>query len=439
MTTDATFLAISDIHFDPFSSSGWRSLIGKDAADWPDELLKLDPTPSGDGADANWALLTSVVEKAASKGAAKGVDFIVYPGDFLCHHWWNHLQPGTELETFTTTAMQVIFNLFDLHFPNTPMFMTFGNDDGYSGDYRLAASPSTFLTDVEPMCKKALGTAAAHADFTDFHTSGSYAATLPGVGRRLLSISNTSWSHDRRRTAMGTAEGDHVITWLDNQLKAASTATPKHPVWLLMHIPPGGNTWGSHGSHARNWTDHFLAAYEHTIAKYDVQVDVAFTGHTHMDDYRFMNYVHNGTKRMIMHKIVPAVSRIFNQNAAFQVYTTTGDTITDWTTYCRDAGGNWQTYNAVKDYKHTSPTALLAQFRRMDAAVEQAENERNPDWSTASHETYAYRHDFKTQNGSIRTHVVGPYLDQVLDLAPQKRVRPPATEISLEEAMQLPD
>ena len=83
------------------------------------------------------------------------------------------------------------------------------------------------------------------------------------------------------------------LDWLDATLDAARASG--RPVWIVMHVPPGGDlaTTGSDvdsQGHVTQPTMMLRAAPQDELlailaAHRDV-VTAAFTGHTHMDEYR---------------------------------------------------------------------------------------------------------------------------------------------------------
>lgn len=374
--TDASFVAVSDVHLDTFdgmTSAQTQQLVTLDPADWSKFLLEHcgPPTRPGSHMDANTALYEAVRSRVPhaltdDQGNATGPDFLVYPGDFLRHECWSHarqsgLDHDQQHKLFVGTVEMVLDGLTSL-FEGVPVFMTFGNDDSSVGDYRLRYD-GTFLADVAPSCRRAFGS--ADVDDDQLTTTGCYAATLPGLGHRLISLSNVFWSHSRWGSEPGAKD---VLDYLDDQLGEAAATGQR--VWLLMHIPPGGSCYVSgHGGsrrvhHGRNWHHHDQVAFQQTIDRHDVAIDIAFAGHTHMDDFRIWRHSPGGQPRPLLVKIVPGVSPKFGQNPGFQLYRTTGGAVSDWTTHYLD-GDDWQSYVATDSYGAVDPASLLRTFEAM--------------------------------------------------------------------------
>src|SRR5262245_52059274 len=80
-----TFVVISDIHFDPFSTPELASTMANSPpGTWPTTLASAVNQPmSRPGQDTNHALL--VTSLAAFAKAMAGAEFAIVPGDFLAH------------------------------------------------------------------------------------------------------------------------------------------------------------------------------------------------------------------------------------------------------------------------------------------------------------------------------------------------------------------
>jgi len=376
-TTSGRFLAISDIHFDPFdgktdpNSQLAQDLLQLPASDWPAYFDKLDLTPTlpGQRLDANYALMQETLDHAAS--VAADVDFIVYPGDFMRHDLWHSWgaaeQNGIDqqdLPQFFKKMVEVVLNAITTRFPNTPLLMTFGNDDSYTADYAL---DSAFLADMATLCPPVFGDAVDQVGLSEFASTGCYTATLPGSATTLISLANVSWSTRGNNSVQGAA----VLNYLNDQLEALPAGSH---VWLMMHVPPGDSCFidRSHTlQQSPNWQAPYNVAFQRAIDDHDVTIDIVFTGHTHMDDFRFGTNQRAHGKDVVMYKIVPAVSPKFGQNPCFQVYNAPNGVITDWTTHYREshpdaAGNHWPAPSSARaDYQFTDPAQLLERFRSM--------------------------------------------------------------------------
>ncbi|MEC9148631.1 MAG: hypothetical protein VX470_07305 [Planctomycetota bacterium] len=133
----------------------------------------------------------------------------------------------------------------------------------------------------------------------------------------------------------GPLPGRKQIAWLEQELDLAKRENKR--VWLVMHVPPGLDSYaeqkaGGKCLTASMWTPEFTTRYLEIIEKYESVLQVGFAGHTHMDDFRVT--MHEG-RPLLVHKLVPAVSPIFKNRPAFQIF--------QWDS-ARRVVQNWQTY-----------------------------------------------------------------------------------------------
>lgn len=417
------FLAISDIHFDPFAGLGSAAvadLATRPAAQWGailDAKLKAQPlaTPlARKWSDSNYHLLIAALKQAAL--AVPSPDFILYPGDFLAHNWQhsygaaNIVSDVKLYEAFTKTAVQVVADEIKAVFPSTPAFATIGNDDSYCEDYWIQ-SDGHFLSDFASVWAPMLHGQGSATFAADFASLGCYTADLPHLpDHRLISINNLFWSNsycspNHTPAAkevcgcqdLGDTPGLAVLAWVKQALDDAAAANKT--VWLLMHIPMGLDSHHEGtGMHTvvHQWKPSFQDAFQSMIDASASSIQHSFNGHTHMDDYRFGTQ--NG--QTLMHKVIPAVSPIFGNAPAVQVYDydRADGAVTGWTTnYLTDFNADyesapWATYDSAI---YVTPDQL-----RNDLAATVAD----ADSKTAT----AYRQHYKTDR-SILTGEAFPY------------------------------
>ena len=127
------------------------------------------------------------------------------------------------------------------------------------------------------------------------------------------------------------------LRWLAETLEQAQAA--HESVWLLMHVPPGINSYNSAVSVKQGgppetfWQQELTARFLQLADRHAATMQVGFVGHTHMDDFRVVRK--DGSPSLLL-KIAPAVSPIFGNNPGYQVHQ-----------YDRESGAlfNYQTYN----------------------------------------------------------------------------------------------
>ena len=355
------FLVISDIHFNVFNDldkGEFQKLAGMDVSDWPSFFEELNQPVVELGKDSNYTLMVSALAAAAKRFPDSS--FVIFPGDFMGHDWqakYDALASQTVEEdpaayrAFTSKALQLIAKEFREHFPASTILPTLGNDDAFCSDYWIQPN-GAFLKVFGEIWLPLMKDAADPAKFREsFRALGCYVADLPTFpNHRLIALNSVLWSdsycdvyHDPIESKsnccecsnLGATPGEAQFAWLERKLAAAKAAGKI--VWLLMHVPPGLDSYtearsGGQNAAAHFWTTDFTARYLDLLGQYRDTIQVSFAGHTHKDDYRIDKI--DGLP-VLLHKIIPAVSPIFGNNPAIQVYhadSTTGDLI------------NWQTH-----------------------------------------------------------------------------------------------
>lgn len=356
------FLVISDLHFDPYaglSPQQFQQLSDLPAKDWPDFFRALKHPVSGVGADSNYALIVSALDAAQKR--IPDSPFILFPGDLMTHDWqrkYNELaersieKDPVAFREFTQKAIRVLATEFHKRFPAAPVFVTLGNDDSFCQDYWIQPG-GEFLEKFCEIWRPMLDDTIDVEQFSDsFKALGVYTAELPGLhSERLIAINSVFWSGSYATNYFkpdavnccdcenpGPTPGRAQIKWLELQLLRARKENQR--VWLLMHIPPGLDSYAEEkvngqSQTAEMWADEFSLAYRKLIADYQDVVRISFNGHVHMDDFR-MDRIDD--EHVVLHKIVPAVSPVFGNNPAFQVFQLDDSSceITNWQTQFLD-------------------------------------------------------------------------------------------------------
>ncbi len=330
------FLLISDIHFSPFGTAELsRELASKPASEWESILATAADTGrvSNYGYDSNYELMRSALADASRNLPAP--DFILYPGDFMAHEWYKQylacFGSAEGYQAFTRKAIAFMGLQFRKFFGATPVLPTLGNDDAFCGDY-LIQPKGDFLRMFARLWQRFLGKGADLSSFREHvPIGGYYSIKLPQMKAHRLVVLNSIFmsagypkgpcdnglrpvppSLCRTAGSPGACE----LQWLEEVLTEARQAGER--VWLLMHIPPGLNSYttAKDGSPASFWDAKATETFSVLLASYGDLVQVAFAGHTHMDDYRLLDY----GKGRLLTKIAPAVSPIFGNNPAYQIY-----------------------------------------------------------------------------------------------------------------------
>ncbi len=381
--TDFRFLSISDLHFNPCSASGIIPALAKAApADWEGVLAGVSPY----GQDSNFPLLASFLADAA--GQATDSQFMLFSGDFLAHRLHRYYQQAVGeglagFEAFIEKTVLFLADQFQRAFPGKVVFPVLGNDDSYDGDYRITTDSGfleMFMKAWAPIMDGVAQAGGSTSFAQTFTRGGYYSSSLPGLPDRQLLVLNNIFMSNRYAGSDTPSTISAQLAWLDTAL--AACAGDGKRAWVMMHEPLGVNVWTSLHPHNRaiaEQTVTFLQAAWHaqllaTLEKYHAAIEIVFSGHTHMDEFRL---VHDSGGQPILHNhITPAVSPLFGNNPAYQVFTLAPDGrgIADYTTRYLDLGAavagqaDWQPeYSFAKRYAQPGldATSLMAVWKAM--------------------------------------------------------------------------
>lgn len=314
-------LSLSDLHFNPcYDPSIVPSLEESSVADWQDIFEASEHQQlSAYGEDTNYPLFMSCMEQLVT---FDDISFVIFSGDFLGHDLRRSYEVATKdktmagFESFVTKTFQFIVQQLKVHLPGVTVYPTLGNDDSFDGDYEIEAN-GAFLSMVqkefEPLCQLP----------DSFKMGGQYTLTIPELHNNRLIVLNNTFMSTRFPEGRATDEGKTQIEWLREELARSRDKN----VWLLFHEPLGINIFPT--VHTDDYTNPadvsiFLKEQYYTDLLDELKsagdnIRILFSGHTHMDSFRLLhNDVH---EPLLFNHITPAVSPIFGNNPAFQVFT----------------------------------------------------------------------------------------------------------------------
>jgi sphingomyelin phosphodiesterase acid-like 3 len=268
-----TWLAISDIHLDPFDRSS---------------------RPSRFTFDSNAALLRSAIDRM--KRAVPDPAVILIPGDFLVHHFADRVRgSGTRAtpDQAGLLTMQLIASSFARAFPKAQFAIALGNNDSPCGDYR-SADGSPYLARVARIWAPLVDRNHSAPDFAaSFARGAHYTQTLPVAGLRLVVPNSLLFSQEYRGNcgAPGTDPANE-LGWLRRALR---NTRPGDRNVIMMHIPPGFDPFST------QYVKGFLA-WPFLRARYDRsftgileanvgRIAYAIAGHAHRFDFRLAGEV----------------------------------------------------------------------------------------------------------------------------------------------------
>ncbi|MET1110715.1 MAG: metallophosphoesterase [Allosphingosinicella sp.] len=339
------FLALSDVHFDPFADAAIvPRLIAAEADQWPAIFAASKPAPPvGAGSDTNYALLESTLRQAVSAGGRDGYDFVLVTGDLLRHDFETTFAKfgggdPRKLRAFAAKTVAYVNRAIERRFRGAPLIEALGNNDNDCGDYQPRPGSPLLAAIARSLPALAADPQAAR----DFAAGGNYFVRHPKVANhRFLVLDSVYWS-TRYKDACGTAGGDPgsaQLAWLEWQLFRARLAG--ETLSLVMHIPPGFNPYESTAAKpAPFWVDSYRDRFLALVAEHAPVLVAGYAGHTHMDDFRL---VPAGSGASLPIRITPSVTPLFGNNPSFAVmrYARADARPLDYTAYALQ-GGAWR-------------------------------------------------------------------------------------------------
>jgi sphingomyelin phosphodiesterase acid-like 3 len=326
------FLHISDLHFNPFYDGAlFAQLSAQPAENWAGILEKSQPpTFNLMGQDSNYALLKSSWDEARRRSPAP--DFLLVSGDFLAHNWQinydklvkqSHVADPQAYRAFTAKAIQFLAGELARRYPATPILPALGNNDSDCGDYAIDPD-GPFAKMFAAAWAPLLGADADRAAFqASFSQGGHCSLKLPRAKNHRLIVVNSVVFSMKYANTCGTsneAPPQNELRWLATALEQARAAG--ETVWLLLHIPPGIDSFATDQSLQKNgpivtlWHPEWVSRFLQVIERYQGTIQAAFGGHMHMDDFRVIRL---SDKPVLFCKVAPAISPVYGNNPGFQI------------------------------------------------------------------------------------------------------------------------
>jgi hypothetical protein len=188
---------ISDIHFNPFyDTTLLPQLITAEVNQWESifETSKIKGFGTVSSDETNYTLLVSSLKDMAE--TSKNPDFIIFTGDFLAHEFpdkfKNHAPEGNDYDIFVEKTIEFVVLMFEKYFPDTPVYVSLGNNDCYAGDYQIIPE-GKFLKKTTPvLADKFLENPENRSSFAATYLVGGYFTVAPRGTENTLIISLNS-------------------------------------------------------------------------------------------------------------------------------------------------------------------------------------------------------------------------------------------------------
>lgn len=336
---------LSDIHLDPYAESAQLEWLRQACPD--------------DGLSTNAALLRSTM--AAARQTAPDVRFVIVAGDYLAHGFqcrYQAMHPQAtpdQYSDFVVETIQGIARQIKAAYPRVPVLMALGNHDSGCGNYRQEAGDRFTRKVAAIMAEIAARSADEARALKAQYAKGGYMAFEVTDRFRLLLINDTPMSRNFR-TCKGAPNWpleNAQFQWLSGQLRQAQQK--HHKVWVLGHIPPGIEPWGSlrhRDACQKNQPIKFMRTERlaTTMASYADTVTLGIFGHTHMDELRWL-------APGVPIKVLPAITPSGGNMPAFTIgnYVANTGELSDYTVFSSSSktGSDDARWERLYNYRET--------------------------------------------------------------------------------------
>ena len=219
----------------------------------------------------------------------------------------------------TIAAIHSVYEQFHLHFPDTPVFPTIGNND--LEQHNSVPDPSWYDT-LLPVFESAVrrgGVVVLPSDFRDeFRAGGYYSATLEQEaeeeGLTVISLNTNIFASNMGDPSTQTNGAARQLEWLEMVLERAKGRTA-----IIGHHPPMLSLYAMTrlGVIKNHWREDCLEEFLKICKKYHDKIMGIFTGHEHQDSFGAQKY--EGVE--ISAFSMPSVSPIYQGQPSFSIAT----------------------------------------------------------------------------------------------------------------------
>jgi sphingomyelin phosphodiesterase acid-like 3 len=249
------FLALSDIHFDPFISCKTKpcALIQKlreqPTTQWPQILSLYDRQAPQFKKNTNYVLLNSMLKAANQAVESKQAQFVLVLGDFLGHEYYTQYKrfSGDKLkagyQAFVRKTLVFLTNELKAAFPNISVYMVVGNNDSYQGDYFMIYN-GAFFNETASLWSDLIKDPHQRSAMRDqFTQAGYYALDLSKPSHLRLIVLNTNYFSSKAKGPAISDVASKELNWLHAQLQQVKEKNQK--ALIVMHMPEGFDVYAT--------------------------------------------------------------------------------------------------------------------------------------------------------------------------------------------------
>lgn len=350
--TPENFLAVSDIHFDPFQHCGDASpcklidtLNSVPASRWH-EILSQDAHESpSSGHDSDFQFLEFALSGMKIQAQASHVRFAIITGDFQGHHYKDlYFQYASDktlqgYQSFVQKTFKFLASEIANALPGINVYCVMGNNDSYNGDYNMT-DLAKFSEDLADTWSDLIQDKDGRASFkSQFSRAGYYAVNVPGASDLLLVGLNTT-------VFSKSAEGGNYEDVASDQLKflhdtLAAAQKRRQKVLIISHIPDivdvGASLKNNPYKTERYWRSEYSERFQQELYDHSSVITGMISGHLHIDWFHVVNNIPVAS--------TISISSLFT-NSGFKVFSYSPSTyqLLDYQTYFQTPSSNreWQ-------------------------------------------------------------------------------------------------
>lgn len=324
-STPFKFIALSDIHFDPFLGCHFKKtcqtveqLRSAPISQWDDILSKNTAQQNKRlqlGMDSNFYLLNRTLSELNKQIQLTNPAFVIHTGDFIAHgidaNYEHYFKSHQGYQAFIGKLFQYLHVKLQNAANKVPVYFVMGNNDGYRGDYVINAGGDFFkdiATDWPAL------TQANKENNQLLTTSGNYAIETSPNWR--LIVLNTNLFYKKTTGNLKEMYAHQAIDWFARQLEKAKQQNQQ--VLVFYHIPygitPSKRLMDQNA--AALWNADINHRFYELANAYNHQIKGLIHGHVHRDSFMAL---HENHEAPLTQHLVCAISPIFGNAATFMV------------------------------------------------------------------------------------------------------------------------
>lgn len=399
-TKDINFLAVSDLHYSPYSlcdneskagtlnsnESKCASLIKElhqaESKEWDKifEKYLANEKVASQTENTNYSLYKLFLTQLEAVAKSENIEFVVILGDLLTHNFqdkfkqYSTLTQQQDVELFTKKTFEYLSQTINSKLAkNVDVYPVLGNNDSYISNYHFDNPATSNLYKQLSVIWKGKAQQLENSD-TFVKKGGYYSIDLKKNDQKLTIVAlNTNMLSRSAHTTENIDidnQAKEQLTWLSNLFKAAKNpanketkpdnTTTKNKFLVISHIPSGVDGYATSekkdGSIVSFWKNPSNEnAYVKTLTENAENIAGVLVAHTHHDGFQIID-----SAKKLASSSVPALSPIRN-NPGLKVFKLDkNNVLVDSTTHYFDAKeGKWAE-NPDSFAKNNSSAADLA-------------------------------------------------------------------------------